>query len=151
MKGGIDLGATKVQAVVVSDRFTVKGEARRPTPTVGGPKDVAAQVAAAMRDAAAAAGVETSALAGVGIGSPGAVDTDAGTVAHAGNLPGWRDAFPLSAELEEALGTPVALGNDVEVATEAEFLLGAGKAYSSLLGVFWGTGTEDGPVRADGG
>jgi glucokinase len=146
MKGGIDLGATKVQAVVVGDRFAVKGEARRPTPTVGGPKDVAAQIAAAMRDAAGAAGVETSALAGVGVGSPGAVDADAGTVAGAGNLPGWRDAFPLGPELEDALGTPVTLGNDVEVATEAEFSLGVGKPYSSLLGVFWGTGIGGGII-----
>jgi glucokinase len=146
MRGGIDLGGTKVQAVVVGDRFAVKGKARRPTPTVGGPADVAAEMAAAMRDAAEAAGVETSALAGVGVGSPGAVDADAGTVAGAGNLPDWRDAFPLRSELEEALGTPVALGNDVELAAEAEFHLGAGKPYDSLLGVFWGTGIGGGIV-----
>jgi glucokinase len=146
MRGGIDLGGTKVQAVVVDDRFAVKGEARRPTPTVGGPKDVAAEMAAAMRDAAKAAGVETSALAGLGVGSPGAVDADAGTVARAGNLPNWRDPFPLGAELEEALGTAVFLGNDVELAAEAEFHLGTGKPYSSLLGVFWGTGIGGGIV-----
>lgn len=146
MKGGIDLGGTNVQAVVISDRFVVKGEARRPTPAVGGPQDVAAEMAAAMRDAARDAGVETSALTGVGVGSPGAVDSSAGTVASAGNLPNWRDPFPLGAVLEEALGTRIALGNDVEVATEAEFGLGAGRPYSSLLGVFWGTGIGGGIV-----
>src|SRR5262245_27654604 len=109
MNGGIDLGGTKVQAVVVDDRFEVIGKARRRTPTVGGPPDVAAEVATALREAAQAAGVETSALAGVGVGSPGAVDASAGTVAGAGNLPDWRDPFPLGATLEDALGTPVAL------------------------------------------
>ena len=146
MKGGIDLGGTKVQAVVVSDRFVVKGEARRPTPTDGGPADVAAEMAAAMRSAAEAAGVETSALAGVGVGSPGAVDAPSGTVAGAGNLPNWHDPFPLGPMLEDALGTRVALGNDVQLAAEAELHLGAGKPYSSLLGVFWGTGIGGGIV-----
>ena len=106
MRGGIDLGGTKVQAVVVNDRFAIKGEARRPTPTEGGPADVAAEMAAAMRSAAESAGVETSALEGVGVGSPGAVDDAAGTVADAGNLPNWREPFPLGPTLEEALGTP---------------------------------------------
>jgi glucokinase len=40
----------------------------------------------------------------------------------------------------------VALGNDVQVATDAEALLGAGRPYRSLLGVFWGTGVGGGIV-----
>jgi len=49
-------------------------------------------------------------------------------------------------ELEAALGCPVTLGNDVQVATDAEFALGAGRRYDSLLGVFWGTGVGGGLV-----
>ena len=41
---------------------------------------------------------------------------------------------------------PVRLGNDVDVATVAEFELGAARAYRSLLGVFWGTGVGGGVV-----
>jgi glucokinase len=48
--------------------------------------------------------------------------------------------------LKKALGAPVALGNDVSVATDAEFKLGAGKPYKSILGVFWGTGVGGGIV-----
>ena len=55
-RGGIDLGGTKIQAVVVNGRWKVLGEARRPTPTSGGPEDVAEQMAEAMREAAQAAG-----------------------------------------------------------------------------------------------
>src|SRR5207248_6760344 len=44
------------------------------------------------------------------------------------------------------LGTRVAVGNDVQVATEAEFHLGAGAPYDSLLGVFWGTGVGGGLI-----
>jgi glucokinase len=146
MKCGVDLGGTKVQAVVVSDRFAVRGDARRPTPTAGGPPAVVATVAAAVRDAAEAAGTEVSALTGIGVGAPGAVDAEAGTVAEAGNLPDWRQPFAFGPALEKALGTRVVLANDVEVAVEAEFRLGAGKPYSSLLGVFWGSGIGGGMV-----
>ncbi|MGZ4354965.1 MAG: ROK family protein, partial [Gaiellaceae bacterium] len=140
LRGGLDLGGTKIDAVVVDDASEVVGSARRETPRSGGPPDVIKELAAALRDAAAAAGVEPAELAGVGVGSPGEVDREAGTVASAGNLPGWADAFPLAAALGEELGIRVEIGNDVRAAVEAERVLGAGRTYHSFLGVWWGTG-----------
>lgn len=144
--GGIDLGGTKIQAAVVDEDGTVLGSARRPTPTEGGPSDVAREMEQAMRDAAAAADLDPSALAGVGVGSPGTIDGSAGTVTSARNLPGWEGEFALGPLLARALGTEVRLGNDVQVATSAEFRLGAGRLYDSLLGVFWGTGVGGGLI-----
>ena len=146
LRGGIDLGGTKIQAIVADDDHQVVGEARRPTPTQGGPDDVIAALADALREAAAAADVKTADLAGVGLGSPGDVDQAAGTIAQAGNLPNWQAAVPVAKLLGEALSTAVAIGNDVSVATKAEFELGAGKAYQSVLGVFWGTGVGGGLI-----
>ena len=146
IRGGLDLGGTKVQAVVVGDGDDVLGSARQPTPTSGGPSDVAAAMAVTLREAAEQAGVDTGDLAGVGVGSPGAVDDGAGTVAQAGNLPNWIDPFPLRDVLSDELGSKVRLGNDVQVATDAEFALGAARGASSLLGVFWGTGVGGGIV-----
>jgi glucokinase len=103
-------------------------------------------MAEALTEAAAAAGVETAALAGVGVGSPGDVDESTGEVSGARNLPGWNDSFGLASWLSDALGPPVRIGNDVDVATEAEFKLGAGTPYRSLLGVFWGTGVGGGLI-----
>ncbi|MEA2481164.1 MAG: glucokinase [Thermoleophilaceae bacterium] len=145
-RGGLDLGGTKIQAVVVDERNQVLGQARHPTPTSGGPEGVAAELADALADAAAAAGIEPGRLAGVGVGSPGVVDERAGTVAQARNLPDWIEEFPLAARLGDAVGAPVWVGNDVSVATNAEFELGAGAPYDSLLGVFWGTGVGGGLV-----
>ena len=146
LRGGIDLGGTKIQAVVVDTAGEVAGQSRHPTPTSGGPPDVAAAIVDALRDAATAAGVESGELEGVGVGSPGRVDDAAGTIAGAKNLPGWDGSFDLRATLERSLGTGVSLGNDVQVATDAEFELGAGRPYRSLLGVFWGTGVGGGIV-----
>jgi glucokinase len=145
-RGGIDLGGTKIQTVVVDGRWRVVGEARRPTPTTGGPEDVAAQMAEAMREAAEAAGVDPATLSAVGVGSPGLVNQRTGVVSQARNLPGWEGEFKLGAWLRERLGAPVRVGNDVQVATEAEFRLGAGRPYKSLVGVFWGTGVGGGLI-----
>jgi glucokinase len=146
MRAGIDLGGTKIQAVVVDDEHTVHGEARVPTPTTGGPADVAAAMVDALGQAAQGAEVEPGDLEGVGVGSPGEVDAGAGTVTSARNLPDWEGTFALGDELSRAIGARVALGNDVQVATDAEALLGAGQPYRSLLGVFWGTGVGGGIV-----
>ncbi|HYU59761.1 MAG TPA: ROK family protein [Solirubrobacterales bacterium] len=149
LRGGIDLGGTKIQAAVVAARGKVLGDARHPTPTSGGPEDVAAQMAAALVEAAEKAGTKPADLAGVGVGSPGTVDERTGAVSNARNLPGWDGSFPLGERLSEQLGTGVRVGNDVQVATDAEARLGAGRPYKSLLGVFWGTGVGGGLVLKD--
>jgi glucokinase len=146
LRGGIDLGGTKIQAIIADEEHRVVGQARRPTPTTGGPDDVIAALVEAQREAAAAAGVETAALLGVGLGSPGDVEVTAGTIGNAGNLPNWRDPVPVARLLGEQLGATVKIGNDVSVATRAEFELGAGKEFRSLLGVFWGTGVGGGII-----
>jgi glucokinase len=146
LRGGIDLGGTKIQAIVVDAAQEVRGQARHPTPTEGGPTAVVAALAQALGEAAAEAGVETRDLTGVGVGAPGSIDTAAGTLANAGNLPAWRAPYPLAAELGERVGSVVALGNDVQVATDAELALGAAREFGSLLGVFWGTGVGGGIV-----
>jgi glucokinase len=145
-RGGIDLGGTKIEAIVVDARNNVLGSSRRPTPTKGGPKDVAKQMTEAMQEACAAAGLESSALRGVGVGSPGVIDETTGSVSTARNLPGWNGSFELGQTLSDELGTETFIGNDVQVATDAEFQLGAGKPYKSILGVFWGTGVGGGLI-----
>ena len=59
MRAGIDLGGTKIQAVVIGDDGRVLGQERVPTPRSGGPADVADAMAGAVRTAAEQAGVET--------------------------------------------------------------------------------------------
>ena len=145
-RAGVDLGGTKIQTVVVDGRHKVLGEARVPTPTSGGPGDVVQAITGAVAVAASQAGLETDSLIGVGVGSPGAIDPKAGTVSQARNLPDWDGTVALGPELESALGTRIALGNDVSVATEAEFRLGAGRPFDSILGVFWGTGVGGGLI-----
>jgi glucokinase len=140
MRGGIDLGGTKIQAVLTDESDSVVGQARRSTPTKGGPADVAAAMVQALEEAAKAAGVAPDALTGIGVGSPGSVDEATGTVANARNLPSWTSPFPLGETLASRFGVPVRVGNDVGTAVEGEAVLGAGRPFRTFLGLWWGTG-----------
>lgn len=144
---GVDLGGTKIQSVICDQDRRVLGEDRRPTPTTGGPPDVADAIADSIRESARLAGVDVSDLVSVGVGSPGQIDVAAGTVSQARNLPDWVGSYPLGPELGSRLGgLPVSLGNDVQVAVLAEQVLGAGRSVDSFLGVFCGTGVGGGVV-----
>jgi glucokinase len=72
----------------------------------------------------------------------------AGTVTQARNVtPDWTGSFALAPAVSDPLGgVEVRLGNDVQVATDAEFHLGAAREFDSVLGVFWGTGVGGGIV-----
>jgi len=146
LRAGVDLGGTKIQTIVVDDDYEVMASSRRPTPTTGGPGDVAKEIIESLREAAGSASIDLGKLEGIGVGSPGEIDKAKGTISEARNLPGWEGTYPLAAEISKALGPPVSLGNDVTVATTAEFARGAGKPYASLLGVFWGTGVGGGLI-----
>jgi glucokinase len=146
LKAGVDLGGTKIQAVVVRRGARVLGAARRDTPTGGGPEAVADQIAKAVRDAAATADVAPHELTGVGIGAPGSIDAATGAVLQVANVEGLKEPFALAPTVAASLGIPATLGNDVNVAVEAERRFGAGRRLQSFIGVFWGTGVGGGLV-----
>ena len=146
LRGGVDLGGTKIQAVVLGRGGKVVGQARLQTPRTGGPETVARDIALAVTEAATHAGVRVRELGGVGVGAPGSVDPASGLVVKVANIEGWDAPFALGPRLSERLGVPVAVGNDVSVAVEAERRFGAGRGVRSFLGVFWGTGVGGGLV-----
>jgi glucokinase len=149
MRAGVDLGGTKIDVLLVEGEQDVRGRLRRPTPTEGGAGAVAEAIARTVEQAADAAGVEVVRLTGVGVGSPGAVDTADGTVGFNSNLAGgWNDPYPLADELARLIQTQVRVANDVKVAAAAELELGAGRDLPSFLAVWWGTGVGGSVVLA---
>src|SRR5438270_5930087 len=99
---GVDLGGTKIFAVL-SKGDEVAADAKRKTPTQGGPLAVVDAIAAVVGDLGGTGGIDA-----VGVGAPGAVDVAAGVVRQAPNLPGWHEPFGLAAALRDALdGVPV--------------------------------------------
>lgn len=146
---GLDLGGTKIQAVLVDAEGKVLSQCRHVTPQQGGPQAIIEELFSTLQEVTRMVKLEPSALAGVGVGAPGAVDPVAGVLLQAGNLPGWDGPHPLAEILSRKAKVPVFLGNDVQVAVMAEARLGAGRSYRSMLGVWWGTGVGGG-IYLDG-
>lgn len=147
LRGGVDLGGTKIQALIVDPESKVLGRARTATPHDGGPPAVIEAICSTITEALGDSGADLSQLAGIGIGSPGSVDHATGSVSNASNLPDWSDPYPMGPEISAHFGgLPVLLGNDVDVAVDAEFRLGAGRPFDSVLGVWWGTGVGGGVI-----
>jgi glucokinase len=142
---GVDVGGTKILAVVADRTGRVLGEVKHPTLGKQGPDAVIERIAAAARQALGRADADWTDLQAVGVGAPGPVDPVAGTVYNAPNLPGW-DEVALGPRLGEALGVPVYVENDVNAGTYGEFALGAGRGVQDMVGIFVGTGVGGGLI-----
>jgi glucokinase len=144
---GVDIGGTKIQAVALRGG-EVAGTHRTTTP-LRTAKELVGTIGDAIDKVLAEAGAGAKDLAAIGVGVPGAVDTGAGTVAIANNVPGLERSKPtaLAAMVSDvAGGAPVVLENDAHVAILGEWKRGAGRHYRHLLGVFVGTGVGGGLV-----
>jgi len=144
---GVDVGGTKIQSVIGRSENIV-GQHRLETPQSGA-DDVAAAIVEAATKALAEADAEPTDVRALGLGVPGAIDTDEGTVSSSPNLPGFQDPdpVPLAEMVSSGLGgVPIKLDNDVRVGILGEWKRGAGRGYRHLLGVWVGTGVGGGLV-----
>lgn len=146
LTAGVDLGGTKIQTVLLRDQQVV-GSARVLTPQSGAEAVIDA-IVDSIKASIAAAGSRTASLGAVGVGTPGTIDAEAGSVGHSPNVPGFEtEHVPLAAEISRALGgVEVKIDNDVRVAILGEWKRGAGRPYEDLLGVFVGTGVGGGLI-----
>jgi glucokinase len=110
---GLDIGGTKVLGAVVAADGTVITQFR--APTVPGPEGVLATAVTVLDRLAAA--LDGALPPHVGIGFPGMVDHDRGSVRHAVNVGIGGDWFPLASRLADRTGAVVAVENDVRSAT----------------------------------
>ena len=117
-----------------------------PTRTEDGGKNILSDIAASVKEKIAEKGLETSDIAGAGIGLPGPVD-DNGVINKAVNLH-WDRVFNVSEELSSLLsGMKVKAGNDANVAALGEVWQGAGKGYREMVMVTLGTGVGGGLIH----
>jgi glucokinase len=146
----VDLGGTRLKALVGRDGPEVLASRSIETEAAGGPEHVLDRIARLVEGLAAEAG-ET--IGGLAVGCPGLVDRMGGVVRFLPNLPGqWRDV-PVGALLGSRLGLPVHLLNDVRMATLGELAYGhgrrcreAGTEAPTLVLLALGTGVGGGVV-----
>jgi len=146
MKGplvvGVDVGGTKVAALVVDGDGVTRGRAVRPM--AGRSDDGIEPIIGAIRAALEAAEVTAAQIGAIGVGVPGRVDTAAGVVGLATNL-GWRD-LPLAQLIQDELGVQCGVENDVGLAAAGLAGHEVAKGARSLAYVAVGTGIGAGLV-----
>ena len=145
---GVDLGGTNIKAALVDDLGRLVAFHTEKTHADRGPEDAAARMGEAVHVRARQAGLATAEIAAVGVGSPGPLDLQAGTIVRAGNLVGW-DNFPLRDRVAAHCGLPVTFANDANAAAFGEFWVGAGREYDSLVLLTLGTGVGGGIIIGD--
>lgn len=133
---GIDLGGTKIEAQLLDARGQILWRQRVPTPATDYAATVRA-VAALAEAARSVAGGPTS----VGVGSPGAAGRG-GRMKNCNST--CLNGQPLHADLQAALGQPVALANDADCLALSEATDGAGAGAAVVFAVILGTGTGAG-------
>ena len=141
---GVDFGGTKILAGVFDAKFECIGRARVSTKADRGTDEVIGRIARCVREAVDECDLDLKQIKTIGIGAPGAVDSESGKVIFAPNL-GWNDV-PLKKELEKLLERPVLLENDCNVCTLGVYEVELKAKPRDVVGIFLGTGIGGGLI-----
>lgn len=138
---GVDIGGTKLMAVVYDHEFKVKGRNKRKSKSKSG-EPTEERLTKTIQEAIEDAKVDS--IRGIGVGSPGPLNPKTGVIIDTPNL-AWKD-FPLAQYLKKRFKVPVVVDNDVNVGTYGEYRFGQIRDCESVLGVFPGTGIGAGII-----
>jgi glucokinase len=137
----IDLGGTQTRAALVDEKGNLSNRVALKTPAQDGGDAVVATLA----DAAMQAAQGASDIIGVGLSSPGPLDTELGTTIHLPTIKGMTN-YPIRGALEQKLGRKVHLENDGIAAAIGEWKFGAGQGLHSVVYVTFSTGIGGGTI-----
>ena len=139
MRFGLDLGGTKMEAVLLDDTGEIVWRERRPTPA----EDYQA-IIEAIAALVAQAAIETAQEMTVGIGMPGSLSPKTGLVRNSNTQ--CLNGQAIKQDLESAMAREVRLANDANCFALSEATDGAGAGAQSVFGVIIGTGCGGGLV-----
>ena len=141
---GIDLGGTNIAAGIVDGEHHLLKKTSRKTRVPCPEDEMCAQLAASVAETLDAAGLTPDDIPYVGIGCPGTVNRETGTIEFANNL--YFHNFALQRMLEEKIGKRVILENDANAAAFGEYKEGALKGASIAVAITLGTGVGSGII-----
>jgi glucokinase len=136
---GIDIGGTNLRLGLADTTGAVGARWSATTVGIRDPHAVIALVKQGIHELLDKAAAPHSALNAVAAGAPGITNVDTGVVIATSYLMGWRD-IPLRALLEDALGAPAIVDNDVNLAAVGEHWAGAAKKVQDFIFIGIGTG-----------
>lgn len=135
---GVEIATTAITVLLTDLQASVLLRTRRPLDLAAGPAVCIPQVAEAVSDTLAAAGILPGMIGGVGVGVPGPLAGAGGRLIAPPIMPGWDDV-PLEASLERALGRYVLVENDANLGALAERRWGAARGWRNVAYIYLGT------------
>lgn len=136
---GVDIGETGVKVELFDLAMNRLATVEHQLPKAPDPATAVEQVTSGLREVFASAGIEESAVLGVGIGVPGTVEQGARVLVHAPTV-GW-DAVPLVSLLQDAgVSLPLFVDNGAKTQGQAEMWFGAGRGARHAVIALIGSG-----------
>ena len=142
---GIDLGGTSVKLAIISQEGELLKKWSIRTNSLDNGKHIVPDIIASIQEHLELYGLTTADFTGIGMGSPGKVDSQAGTVIGAYNL-GWSNLQEIGKVFKSTFNLPFFIGNDANVAALGEQWQGAGKGNLDVVMFTIGTGVGGGIV-----
>ena len=142
---GVDLGGTNVRASVVGRDGKIVSEFRTESLAMEGLDITIGQIVKAVKAAIKLSNVDTSDIAGVGMGVPGTIRSEEGIVLWSPNFKDWN-GVGLLAPIVKAIGLPVIMANDANAAAFGEYTFGAGRGAKFMVMFTLGTGIGSGLI-----
>ena len=141
---GIDLGGTNIVAGVVDEDGNIVVKASCKTSTPRTMEAICDDMAAVAQSALENAGLTTNDVQYIGIGAPGAVNSETGVIEFANNF-GFHN-WEIVNMMEQRLGTKIYVENDANAAAYGEYCVGAAKDANDAVMITLGTGVGGGII-----
>lgn len=135
---GVDVGGTKIHIARI-EHDKVVAELRIPTAATRSRDEIVHDLVNGISD------LLTPEVIGIGIGVPGLVDMETGTIRNVLNIPAWKD-LPIREKITERINVPVFVGNDANCFALGEQYFGKAKGYQNIVGLALGTGVGAGVI-----
>ena len=137
---GIDLGGTKIEAIIIDDQFQVIDRKRIPTLRDEGYDAIINRIIDLSKEMISIGDIDGP----IGICTPGTIEATTGLLKNSNTV--CLIGKPIQKDMEDALGIPVLMENDANCFALAEATIGAAKKYDVVFGVILGTGCGAGIV-----
>ncbi|HEM5321231.1 TPA: ROK family glucokinase [Streptococcus suis] len=144
---GIDLGGTSVKLAILTTEGEIQEKWSIKTNILDDGSHIVPDIIDSIKQRFDTHGLTKDDFLGVGMGSPGVVDSEAGTVIGAYNL-NWKTLQLVKDQFEAALGLPFFIDNDANVAALGEQWVGAGNNNPNVVFMTLGTGVGGGVIAA---
>lgn len=144
---GIDLGGTSVKLAILTTEGEIQEKWSIKTNILDDGSHIVPDIIDSIQHRFETHGLTKDDFLGIGMGSPGVVDSEAGTVIGAYNL-NWKTLQLVKDQFESALGLPFFIDNDANVAALGEQWVGAGNNNPNVVFMTLGTGVGGGVIAA---